>query len=917
MFEHELKKIFLGLVPLFALLTVSAHIIKVRGQTSYLRSGLTNSNVTAFAYDPEGYIWMGTSQGLNRYNGSFFWTFLRDDSLSLINDNIHALLMDEEEERLWIGTDGGLDCYDLASDRFIHPSDGHFDPVYALREWRDSLLIYSDLEGFSVFNKRSFRDVAEIKDPDLGRSRALVATRADEIWIVAASTRSVWRFDAKLGLNARYPIAALGEPIDLLEANDGTLWLATDRSVLKFDQRRRRFVEASAEISKLVDDRTILFLRYVKKDNYFLLGIQGKGLYVYHPAEDKINRIVHQKRFSGVDRCFCYVDPNQTIWLAPAHKGFRVFPVENAFGNHYVHEALESETIQAMGLFDSTRIWLNTERSVALFDPRTKVARMITPAAWNRQLVIRQAFVDSDRRFWIWTNDNVLQAYGLESNGLSRLSNRFAPKGKIQFIFEDPQERVVWVALESQWAKIEMDSGKIIYHKDRPSAHFGKAFYSERVRKNYLLSYDQGLFEIDQMGRTTPVFRSIKNPSCLFVDRDGNTWVGSFNSGLACFSSDGRLARRFDTSDGLPDNSVMSVLEDSAGSIWVCLKNGIVCYSKKSNSWISFAYENFIRDAQFELDCAVHLPGNILCFGNNNGISIIQPNLDDLSTRSIPLGIDAVLVNRKPVSYGKEGIELSHDENFLSVYYSGRDLVNGFLLRYAYQLDGYDKDWIEAGQNSIVYYTNLPPGDYVFRARVQNVDGQWQEEELAFPIRIRPAWWCAPLAIAFYVIFSILLISMAISLHIRWKVNREKLALMEREMRLNRQVRHSENKEPEALPIAAEPLLAPKEQAFMERLYQLLDSHLSDETYNVLSLAQELGISRSGLYSKIKLLTGNSPQAFFIDYRLNRALDYLKSGEFTVSEVSYKVGFSSLAGFSRSFKKRFGYSPSKVKENSR
>ena len=214
MFEHELKKIFLGLVPLFALLTVSAHIIKVRGQTSYLRSGLTNSNVTAFAYDPEGYIWMGTSQGLNRYNGSFFWTFLRDDSLSLINDNIHALLMDEEEERLWIGTDGGLDCYDLASDRFIHPSDGHFDPVYALREWRDSLLIYSDLEGFSVFNKRSFRDVAEIKDPDLGRSRALVATRADEIWIVAASTRSVWRFDAKLGLNARYPIAALGEPID-------------------------------------------------------------------------------------------------------------------------------------------------------------------------------------------------------------------------------------------------------------------------------------------------------------------------------------------------------------------------------------------------------------------------------------------------------------------------------------------------------------------------------------------------------------------------------------------------------------------------------------------------------------------------------------------------------------------------------
>ena len=111
----------------------------------------------------------------------------------------------------------------------------------------------------------------------------------------------------------------------------------------------------------------------------------------------------------------------------------------------------------------------------------------------------------------------------------------------------------------------------------------------------------------------------------------------------------------------------------------------------------------------------------------------------------------------------------------------------------------------------------------------------------------------------------------------------------------------------------AEIPLDERERAFLGKLYELLDKRLSDEEYNVLSLAREIGISRSSLYSKIKLMTGKSPQIFFSEYRLNRAKDFLESGDFTVSEVAYKVGFCSLAGFSRSFKKQFGYSPSKAK----
>lgn len=1264
---------------------------------------LSNNNINAFAYDDEGYMWMGTSRGLNRYNGSFFWTFLHEDSLSLVNDNVHALWMDSDS-RLWIGTDGGLDCYDLRDRRFKHPSDGRFNPVYALQGWRDSLLVYSDLKGFSVLNRVSRQVVASIDDDAVSQSRVLLATASGEIWVVSESTRSVWRFDTDLGLRAKYEVTVPGTIISLAESGDGDLWLATDRAVSCFDLDRQKFVASGESLSRLVAGHKILFMRHVPQADYLLFGIQGLGLFVYSPDRDEIRQVVHQKRFSGVDRCFCYVDPNQTIWLAPANKGFRVFPVSNAFENHYVHPSLDGQVINALGRSASGEVWLSTERAIAWFDPASKHSVLATPSDISGRTTIRQALMATFQDcLWIWTSDNLLRKYEAEPDRTVRLLDRFQPKEKIRFIWEDPRSRALWVVLETKWARIDQASGEVTYYKDKPACYWGRSYYSERLGKNYLISYDRGIFEVNEAGELNPVYPEIGNASAIFVDREGLVWVGSFDAGLTCFSAEGKLLRRLDTTDGLPDNSIMSILEDEAGSIWICMKNGIVRFSKKSGDLTSFAYENFIRDTQFELGCAVCLPDNTLCFGHDGGVSIIRPDLTEQMADQVPLGIDAVLVNREPVTFDTSGLDLAYDENFLSVYYSGRDLVNGFLLRYSYCLEGYDKDWVNAGQNRIAHYTNLPSGDYLFRVRVQDVNGKWVGEELAFPVHIHPAWWNTAFARGVYILLSLALAYLLLSLYVRWKVNRERLVLVEREKRLNERLyeakielfsnlshefrtplslvyaplrelldkgeqkgrdldllllirknigrlirlteqllrvdqpeglsdrlsvtrldlvpvvrtlvdsfgfvahekrirldlvapdvldvcldhdkvekilfnlvdnalkytpedgevqvvlslgeegksvrmevrdtgvgipddqrsklfrRHERldvaHRQPGAsgfgiglnyvyhlvqahrgtiewfpnepcgsrfvvtlpadaslyspeeleeqlfsagplpgdtvcleespekdsrhllvvednpelrgylrdllaahyrvtlaadgeealdllkqempdmvisdvlmprmngfelceklkseeeywhLPVIlltaktdladnihglnlgadayvgkpfdpsyllavvqnifanrariqpvvrtltaesldvrengeAEIPLDERERAFLGKLYELLDKRLSDEEYNVLSLAREIGISRSSLYSKIKLMTGKSPQIFFSEYRLNRAKDFLESGDFTVSEVAYKVGFCSLAGFSRSFKKQFGYSPSKAK----
>lgn len=746
---------------------------------------LSNQNITAFARDSAGFLWMGTNRGLNRYNGSTFVHFLQNDSASIINDNIHALLVDGDNN-LWIGTDGGPDLYSISEDQFTHLSNGYYNPVYSLSELDRGHIVFSDLSGISVLDKETLSVVNSFRSKELGLSGNLLVTADGNIWVASSISSLIYVFTPELRLIEKITLPGTERVIDLNQSVDDNVWVATDNNIYCFDPVSRTFKHVPEKLQSLIQHKKILFMCYSKGEAQFTIGIKNSGLYSFNPHTSDINQVIPQKRFGSVDECHCFIDSDNTIWLAPSNKGFRVFPKVSIFESHYVHDTFKDAPIRQMGLFSENQLWFSSEKDIVLFNTSRKESLLITPSDLPSDTPIQQCLIENARTMALVTG-NTLRFYTFDRQR-SQFNKKYAFDENIHLVWKDTQDNY-WLQLETHLGMISKDGDAIVHRPGNENYIFRNSTVIMPEGNTYLFSFNKGLITYDKQMQFVRFAPEISNPSSIFKDSEGNLWIGSFNNGLYRYTASGQAIDHYTTENGLPDNSIMSVLEDDNRNLWICSRNGISRFSADQQHFTDFTNDNFIRDAQFEIGCVVKTADGTLYFGNNNGVSIIHPHQPVKSEKHIPLQIDGILVNRQPVVYEQDrGVRLEHDENFLSIYYSGLDLTTGHLLHYAYKLEGYDKDWTHAGQNYRARYANLPHGSYTFRLKVQDSNGFWGKDELALGITIKPAWWYSLPALILYLCIAILFVYILLALYIRWKVNRKQLELVEREKVLNEEL---------------------------------------------------------------------------------------------------------------------------------
>ncbi|MDD3107599.1 MAG: response regulator [Alistipes sp.] len=237
----------------------------------------------------------------------------------------------------------------------------------------------------------------------------------------------------------------------------------------------------------------------------------------------------------------------------------------------------------------------------------------------------------------------------------------------------------------------------------------------------------------------------------LWRTKDGNLWIGSYTKGLLRYDPINRKFTQYLQNQGLPSNDVLAILEDQNGMLWMSTSNGIARFDPKSEQFRNFNETDGLINTQFfEKSIGADEEGT-LYIGGNAGVECFQPN--NIRPNSFhPLGIleDIKVMNRSVLSDPKnpqpdaipyaQRITLLHRQNSFSIDYTGIDYNDADKLRYSYKLDGYDKEWIEAGSNKKASYANLPAGEYRFRLRVQNGDGVWSPES-ALDITVKPSPW--------------------------------------------------------------------------------------------------------------------------------------------------------------------------------
>jgi signal transduction histidine kinase len=241
---------------------------------------------------------------------------------------------------------------------------------------------------------------------------------------------------------------------------------------------------------------------------------------------------------------------------------------------------------------------------------------------------------------------------------------------------------------------------------------------------------------------------------CLYEDPKGIIWAGTKMGGLKRFDPKTGMFTNYTTHDGLPSNQVISIAGDKEGNLWLGTGNGLSCFNTNTQIFRNFDMGDGLPDNAFRLASA-YVRNEKLYFGTNNGFVVFNPDSIQDNSTAPPVYITGVKVLENKRDLPENQMELPYFENFLSFDFTALDYQAPEKLRYAYKLENFNEEWIESGNRRYAAYTNLDPGEYVFRVKASNSDGIWNETGASLPIIIHPPWWQTSGAYLFYILLGI------------------------------------------------------------------------------------------------------------------------------------------------------------------
>lgn len=754
-------------------------------QTSYaqihypLTDHISSYYITSFAEDAQGYIWIGTNHGLNRYNGSNYAVYYsQKDSSSLNNDHISTLQIDSDNN-LWISTECGLSAW--KNGKFRHLKNMGFNIITRILEFNKKHIIVSDRQGIAKINKETFQEEARFSRPGMSLIKPLVVSNANQIWTTNTKKGATIIYILNADMNIHQTLSySKGITIENINKdNEGYIWVITNKGLLCYDADTLRQINVPSYLQQFCQQEKILFLMPYKTE-CLLIGISNKGMFCYNKQTQALTALNKQQKLQE-ESYVCYIDSHYNIWLSDKNTGVLFYPDKILYETiTSVQNYLTDPFIKNLNIDQENNLWIRTTQDIACYDIQ------------NDQLTFHSSgnnkygclFIDSKNNLWTITNYTQLHQYSI-SKGKMALKRSIPFQSNIFSVSEDKNGKI-WVTLTDKFAIID-STGNIIYKYAPDGISFSSLYTVFPSRKMFLYTISDGIYEFGDDRQFIPLDLPVLSPNCIHIDQHNAYWVGTYNTGLTYYDPKTHLLQQFDSSSGLIDNNMKSIVEDQKGNIWFSTSTHITKYDIQKKVFSYIHDSNFSNGKLYAINCATAAPDGTLYFGGSGGITVIHPQKQDKEIKDIPLNFDAILVNGKVQSDIKESITLNYKENMITFWYSGLNFESGTSLNYAYQLNGFDKGWIYTGNNKRVAYSNLPSGNYIFKVKVRKQNGEWSKNELKLNINIKPAPWSSPFAIAFYWVVGIGAFCFIIWLIIRWKVQKERLFLAERQKGLNQE----------------------------------------------------------------------------------------------------------------------------------
>lgn len=782
-------KAFLLLCSLFFCRLLPAQAPSVYFETLTVQDGLSHNKVNCILQDGRGFVWIGTDDGLNRYDGKRFLQFHhRNNDTASLSGNIITDLFEDNKGRIWIATaDGGLCRYDYRlpppqqfKQYSRNPEGGPFVSANAINAMLpDSAgALWLGTSGHSVLrfdtHTERFDDITKssktVLDLCFGNDGQLWAGRqGGGLLKIHPATLTVTEDERYKHLYAKLPHAAITA---LFKDSRNAVWFGSWDKVLyksAVHTGKEEVYQPDGPCSFQADE-ALCFAE--DRQGWLWIGGKEKGLQLYNPLANRFYNLRYDPSTEGGlpdNRINCiFRDKLGRMWLGTAHG----VCVNNPDKQQFVQQFLPAKPGTAPTVFDffedeKETVWIGTADGVF---QRTKegAIKHLSLTYKGRSLQATQFFKDEDGRFYIGT-DYSLFNYN-RRNGLLRLLPNTEKDSVMNCIINSRVVSVIRDSIAGRPVLLVSPYGHFLayydFEKSRWVSRFDSLNIIERfnlkdnlIRKLFkakngtvwMATAKEGLARWTRHSRPRAEFFSHQpgNASSLSgnnvydmaEDEKGNLWLSTFGGGLNYFDVQ---TKTFSHIAG--DNNLVEGLQlDGHGNVWMITNGHLHKYDPRRKSGTSYYLPDVEKTGGITGKIFKDRSGRLYVAGAGYFISFHPDSVKEWNVHPQVYLTDFQIFNKSfsHLLYGKE-IELQHNDNYFSIEFAAPDFFTGSPVQYAYKLDGLDKDWIEAGERAYASYPNLEGSRYVFKVRATHTPGVWPKEWASVTITVVPPYWKRP-----------------------------------------------------------------------------------------------------------------------------------------------------------------------------
>lgn len=803
------------LLMLLFLLPVYGQNFKYRFENFGSENGFPDRIINAIVQDKQGFIWIGSDEGLTRYDGYSFVAYRHDDNdMFTISDNEVYAICPAKDGALWVGTRKGLNRY--------NPVNGHFEKFY-----------HETDNG----NSPAANEIFAIATDSIGNTWiGTLGGGLDKLTISKNNNGSQQYLFTHYRNNPEDPNSLAGNEVFAIACDrKNRIWAATSSGLSIID-------EANKKIHSIYHDKnnpysisnSVVSRIYINGNDVWLCG---NGIFDRITASDNITSSSAEVKVTHLLRSFklltfsqpvindCIKDHSGNTWIATNDRG--LIKLYDGSTEQYINDpsypyTLPSSAISCLMCDLSGVIWIGTAKGLSKYIPAKSAFEGISPLEKTAGRIggfVMSILTDQQNRLWVATDSDTINV--LSANGQNAVQHQklilpepgttgqqvntlfqskagdiyigtllsgiyiipaslenitdtkkwkhinsaispFLASNNIYSIAEDRRGKI-WLGTYRGLCSYDAVSGKIQQVYVSPSRKLISDYIIRSIavddKNNTWCATDDGVSVLQedkllyQFKNDPSDTNSLSNNRVvsIFTDRNKKIWAGT-KAGLNYYDPLINKFRRVRTADALLIDAVRSIVEDRDSNLWIATNQQLLKYSISQNRLYRYGIEDGLYFNQFVSNSVAIADDDKFYFGTNSGVLSFQP-ASILPNKFIPpVVITGIKIFDKPVQslgdsvllntwQNENKLVLAYNQNFFSFEFAALNYINTAANQYKYQLEGVDKQWVNAGRQRIAGYTDIKPGHYTFKIKASNNDGLWNETPVTMEVIILSPWW--------------------------------------------------------------------------------------------------------------------------------------------------------------------------------